>query len=53
MNKILMVGHLLHYHPAIEKIKEIVESNLPSNCSLRIKSVLHSWSKEIDCAFAV
>ena len=23
-NKILMVGHLLHYHPCIEKIKEIV-----------------------------
>jgi UDP-2-acetamido-3-amino-2,3-dideoxy-glucuronate N-acetyltransferase len=26
-NKILMVGHLLHYHPAIEKIKEIINSN--------------------------
>jgi UDP-2-acetamido-3-amino-2,3-dideoxy-glucuronate N-acetyltransferase len=25
-NKILMVGHLLHYHPAIEKIKEIIKS---------------------------
>ena len=24
--KILMVGHLLHYHPAIEKIKEIIQS---------------------------
>lgn len=23
-NKILMVGHLLHYHPCIEKIKEII-----------------------------
>lgn len=26
-NKILMVGHLLHYHPAIEKIKDIIQSN--------------------------
>jgi UDP-2-acetamido-3-amino-2,3-dideoxy-glucuronate N-acetyltransferase len=25
-DKILMVGHLLHYHPAIEKIKEILKS---------------------------
>lgn len=25
-NRILMVGHLLHYHPCIEKIKEIVNS---------------------------
>lgn len=25
-NRILMVGHLLHYHPCIEKIKEIVSS---------------------------
>ena len=25
-NKILMVGHLLHYHPAIIKIKEIINS---------------------------
>lgn len=25
-NKILMVGHLLHYHPVIEKIKEIINS---------------------------
>lgn len=25
-NKILMVGHLLHYHPCIEKIKEIIGS---------------------------
>jgi UDP-2-acetamido-3-amino-2,3-dideoxy-glucuronate N-acetyltransferase len=25
-NKILMVGHLLHYHPAIIKIKEIIKS---------------------------
>ncbi len=25
-NKILMVGHLLHYHPAIEKIKELLPS---------------------------
>jgi UDP-2-acetamido-3-amino-2,3-dideoxy-glucuronate N-acetyltransferase len=25
-NKILMVGHLLHYHPAIEKIKEYLPS---------------------------
>lgn len=25
-NKILMVGHLLHYHPAIIKIKEILQS---------------------------
>ena len=24
MGKILMVGHLLHYHPCIEKIKEII-----------------------------
>jgi len=24
-NKILMVGHLLHYHPAIQKIKEIIK----------------------------
>ncbi len=26
-NKILMVGHLLHYHPCIEKIKELVSQN--------------------------
>ena len=26
-NKILMVGHLLHYHPCIEKIKEIIKEN--------------------------
>lgn len=26
-NKILMVGHLLHYHPCIEKIKEIIKAN--------------------------
>ena len=25
-NRILMVGHLLHYHPCIEKIKEVVSS---------------------------
>lgn len=25
-NKILMVGHLLHYHPCIEKIKEIISN---------------------------
>ena len=25
-DKILMVGHLLHYHPVIEKIKEIINS---------------------------
>ncbi len=25
-NRILMVGHLLHYHPAVEKIKEILPS---------------------------
>ena len=25
-NKILMVGHLLHYHPCIEKIKEIIKA---------------------------
>lgn len=25
-NKILMVGHLLHYHPYIEKMKEIINS---------------------------
>jgi UDP-2-acetamido-3-amino-2,3-dideoxy-glucuronate N-acetyltransferase len=25
-NRILMVGHLLHYHPAIQKIKEILPS---------------------------
>ena len=25
-NRILMVGHLLHYHPAIEKIKELLPS---------------------------
>ncbi len=25
-NKILMVGHLLHYHPAIQKIKDIVNN---------------------------
>ena len=25
-NKILMVGHLLHYHPAVIKIKEIIKS---------------------------
>tara|TARA_B100001093_G_scaffold520232_1_gene613832 strand:+ start:8489 stop:10006 length:1518 start_codon:yes stop_codon:yes gene_type:complete len=24
-NKILMVGHLLHYHPCVEKIKEIIK----------------------------
>jgi UDP-2-acetamido-3-amino-2,3-dideoxy-glucuronate N-acetyltransferase len=24
-NKILMVGHLLHYHPAVEKLKELIE----------------------------
>jgi UDP-2-acetamido-3-amino-2,3-dideoxy-glucuronate N-acetyltransferase len=26
-NKILMVGHLLHYHPCIEKIKEMINEN--------------------------
>ena len=26
-NKILMVGHILHYHPCIEKIKEIIMEN--------------------------
>ena len=26
-NKILMVGHLLHYHPCIKKIKEIINDN--------------------------
>lgn len=26
-NKILMVGHLLHYHPAVIKMKEIINSN--------------------------
>ena len=26
-NKILMVGHLLHYHPAIVKIKEMIKEN--------------------------
>jgi len=26
-NKILMVGHLLHYHPAIIKIKEMIQEN--------------------------
>ncbi len=26
-NKILMVGHLLHYHPAIVKIKEMIKDN--------------------------
>ena len=26
-NKILMVGHLLHYHPCIEKIKEMIKQN--------------------------
>ena len=26
-NKILMVGHLLHYHPAIIKIKELISCN--------------------------
>jgi len=26
-NKILMVGHLLHYHPAIIKIKEMIKEN--------------------------
>jgi UDP-2-acetamido-3-amino-2,3-dideoxy-glucuronate N-acetyltransferase len=25
-SKILMVGHLLHYHPAIEKIKELIKN---------------------------
>lgn len=25
-SKILMVGHLLHYHPCVEKIKEIIKS---------------------------
>jgi UDP-2-acetamido-3-amino-2,3-dideoxy-glucuronate N-acetyltransferase len=25
-NKILMVGHLLHYHPCIEKIKDVVKN---------------------------
>jgi UDP-2-acetamido-3-amino-2,3-dideoxy-glucuronate N-acetyltransferase len=25
-NKILMVGHLLHYHPCIEKIKDIIKA---------------------------
>lgn len=25
--RILMVGHILHYHPAIEKIKEIINNN--------------------------
>jgi len=26
-NKILMVGHLLHYHPAVQKIKDIINFN--------------------------
>ena len=26
-NKILMVGHLLHYHPCIDKIKEMIKEN--------------------------
>lgn len=26
-NRILMVGHLLHYHPCIQKIKEMVKNN--------------------------
>jgi len=26
-NKILMVGHILHYHPAIQKIKELIQNN--------------------------
>jgi len=25
-NKILMVGHILHYHPAVEKIKELLKN---------------------------
>ncbi len=25
-NKILMVGHLLHYHPAVEKLKKMIEN---------------------------
>ena len=27
-NKILMVGHLLHYHPCIIKIKELIKNNI-------------------------
>lgn len=27
-NKILMVGHLLHYHPCIEKIKEMITNGI-------------------------
>ena len=30
-NKILMVGHLLHYHPCIEKIKEMINENKIGN----------------------
>lgn len=30
-NKILMVGHLLHYHPCIEKIKEIINDGKIGN----------------------
>ena len=26
-DKILMVGHLLHYHPCIEKIKEMINED--------------------------
>lgn len=26
-NKILMVGHLLHYHPCVEKMKELITDN--------------------------
>lgn len=46
-NKIVMIGHILHYHPVIQKIKDVIEQGIIGNLlSLSSTRMCYGYIKE-------
>lgn len=50
MNRILMIGHLLHYHPAIVEIKKIIQAGKLGDIYHYSFSRLNFGSKGLECS---